>query len=349
MHKGLFIGLVALLGCGVPETFLEVAPPATAVQAWPGVARCVDHGAPELIESPIDTSLSVAGDGLFVVRASGLLFFTRWGQFIVDPKGFLTTLHGGRVQGFASDGRLVDLQVRSPQASPRPTSVIHLEANLDPSAVVSGFDLAHLEATGNLVSHVGIVDSAGVNSTVTLVFDNTGPDRYDFHANVLGPTLGGPFALAFGTLSFDSAGRLQRVVQQSAVTADLAPRLQPISFDFGDPLVLGGTGLAGVTQVPALGSTIGRISHDGVSAGAVEWLEFTEDGRFLGQFTNSGRLELGQLALANFSLARELWPAAGGLLAETQESGPPVLGMPLSRNFGAVHQHRLERGCQPSW
>lgn len=350
MHKVTIIGLATLLGCGgAEEPFLDVAgaPRQTNAQPPPALVRCVEHTAPELIDSPTDASLAIIGDGLFVVRVGRSVFFTRWGQFVVDPKGFVTTLRGDRVQGLDVNGRLVDLQVRSPQAMPRPTSSIHVEANLDPAAVVTVFDPAHPESTSNLLTHVTVFDAAGVSSEVTLAFNRTALGQYDFHANVRGPRLGGPFDLASGTLTFDATGRLLSLTQRSAVTVALAEKLQPLTFDLGDPLAHGGTGLGGVTQTAPAGGTIARLTQDGVAAGAVEWLEFTADGHLFGHFTNSGRVEVGQLALANFSLARSLAPTVDELLVDTQESGPPVLGRPLGRNFGAIRTRTLDASCQP--
>lgn len=96
------------------------------------------QGAFESTGSPTD--MAIAGAGFFMVRnpqATGAVFYTRDGQFVVDKEGYLVNPQGLRVQGWKIDeitgdivGALTDIQIER-SSPPVKTSLIEVVTNLN--------------------------------------------------------------------------------------------------------------------------------------------------------------------------------------------------------------------------
>lgn len=96
------------------------------------------QGAFESTGSPTD--MAIAGAGFFMVRnpqATGAIFYTRDGQFVVDKEGYLVNPQGFRVQGWKIDevtgdiiGALTDIQIER-SSPPVKTSLIEVVTNLN--------------------------------------------------------------------------------------------------------------------------------------------------------------------------------------------------------------------------
>jgi flagellar hook protein FlgE len=148
--------------------------------------------------------------------------------------------------------------------------------------------------------------------------------------------------IAAGNLTFNASGALasQASTASSASFVNAAPG-QAIDFKFGDDLASGGTGLAGTTQFAGT-SAVNALDINGRAAGKLTAIAISDDGKIRGQFDNGDKLELAQVALADFANLQGLDRAGDGLLTETPTSGKPLIDIPGTGGRGAVSGGALE-------
>jgi flagellar hook protein FlgE len=320
------------------------------------VQRILTQGA--LTSTGLATDLALQGNGFFAVRGNHNgqdgTFFTRAGQFTIDRDGYLVNLQGFKVQGFPADptglvsGVPGDLLVGNASAVPRATSAITVKANLQADATVPlAWDPANPSGTSNFSTSVSVYDTLGTAHGTQVFFRKTGTGAWEWHAMVDGGELTGGTAgtlteIASGTLAFDAQGRLQTVTQASSFNPLGAVNPQPLTFDFGDPLAAGGTGLAGVTQF-ASASTTTFIGQDGYGSGQLSSIRIDSQGLVSGIFSNGQQRVLGQIGIAAFSAPDQLDRMGGNLFQQTLASGQPALGAAGTGGRGAITSGSLEQ------
>jgi flagellar hook protein FlgE len=148
--------------------------------------------------------------------------------------------------------------------------------------------------------------------------------------------------IANGTMAFNAAGALQSqaVVASSASFLNATPN-QVIAFKFGDDIATGGTGLAGSTQF-AGASSVTALDIDGRSSGKLTDVVISDDGKIRGIFDNGDKIELAQVALADFANEEGLSRSGDGLYVETATSGKPLIDVPGTGARGAISSGALE-------
>jgi flagellar hook protein FlgE len=177
---------------------------------------------------------------------------------------------------------------------------------------------------------VVVYDSLGNQRTLDVYYRRSGPGTWDWYAltdgaDLVGGTPGVPSEVASGSLTFDDQGRLMDATQSADFNPLGALAPQPLTFDFGDAVGLGGTGLGGLTQYasPSITTFVGQ---DGAAAGSLASVDVDGRGNLVGTFTNGSTRLLGQLAVADFAAPDRLRPLGGNLLAATPAAGEPVIG-----------------------
>jgi flagellar hook protein FlgE len=322
------------------------------------IQRLITQGA--LASTGNATDLALQGNGLFVLRgnhngANGQ-YYSRAGQFTIDKDGFLVNLEALRLQGYPADaqgnvqGALGDLQVGAASSLANPTAEITIKAKLDPNATVQTFDPANPSNTSNFNTSVTIYDSLGQAYDVTVYWNRTATGAWDWHAMVpdgaalTGGTAGAPAEIANGTLTFDTSGRLDTETQTATFNPINAVNPQPLTFDFGDPLSTGGTGLEGIVQnVGGNRNETTFTGQDGNAAGTLSSIQINNKGEVVGAFTNGSTRILGQVAVADFDAADRLTRVGGNLLFESNESGQPTIGAPASGGRASITAGALEQ------
>jgi flagellar hook protein FlgE len=157
-----------------------------------------------------------------------------------------------------------------------------------------------------------------------------------------GGTPGTQTEIATGPMTFDPTGKLQSQATTSSSASFLgAAANQAITFDFGDDIASGGTGLAGTTQF-AGPSTVTATDIDGHGFGNLTDLTITDDGTVQGVFDNGERIDLARLALADFANQEGLERAGDGLMTETTKSGQALIDVPGSGARGSLVSGALE-------
>jgi flagellar hook protein FlgE len=315
-----------------------------------------DQGAITQTGNPLD--LSISGGGTFVLKGSHggqtAQYYTRDGRFQLDNQGFVTNQEGLRLQGFAIDSRGTralspgDLPLGASQSPPVSTTSAAMKVNLDSSSVVPPpWDPTNPNTTSNYATSETVYDSLGAAHHVDVYFRNQGAGAWEFHAMVdggelTGGTPGTLTEIATGTLTFNSAGALdtQGLTASSADFINATPA-QAIAFKFGDDIASGGTGLAGSTQYATV-SSVNGLDIDGRSAGKLTSILVSNDGKIRGAFDNGDRIDLAQVALADFANEDGLTRVGDGLVIETASSGKPLIDAPGTGARGSISSGALE-------
>jgi flagellar hook protein FlgE len=320
------------------------------------VQKILTQGA--LSSTGLATDLALQGKGFFAVRGNHNgqdgTFFTRAGQFTIDRDGFLVTLEGLRVQGFPADpagivsGVPGDLLVGNASALPRATTSISVKANLQADAAVpAAWDPLNPGTTSNFSTSVAVYDTLGTAHSTQVFFRKSALGAWEWHAmadggGLTGGTAGQLTEIASGTLAFDAQGRLQSITQASSFNPLGAVNPQPLTFDFGDPVATGGTGVAGVTQFAAA-STTTFIGQDGYGSGQLTSIRIDSEGLVAGIFSNGQQRVLGVVGIAAFSAPDQLERVGGNLYLQTPSSGQPALGTAGAGGRGSIASGALEQ------
>ena len=313
------------------------------------VQRILTQGS--LSTTGVSTDLAISGNGLFAVRTSDGLAYTRNGQFTVDNNGFMVDLQGNRLQGFPADGNgtingaMGDLQPGNATAPPRLTQTVTARGNLDADAEVVGpFDPNNPGATSNHSMTTQVFDSLGRPVDTTIYFTKTATGDWEYHAMAdggtqQGGTAGTPVEVASGTMSFDTDGQLTAVTPgvDNFLPLD-ATQPQPLTFDFG----LNSANGQGMTQNGNDSATT-FIGQDGFAAGDLAAVSIGNDGTLTGTFRGGETRALGQVGIANFPAADQMERIGNNLLRATSASGEANVGAPGSGGRGKLFAGALEQ------
>ena len=307
------------------------------------------------------TDLAIRGDGFFVL--SGTLdgvtsdYYTRAGQFQIDPDGFMVNQGGLRLQGYGLDaaGNLTttpgDLQLDTGALPPTATSSAGLVANLDAGQAVdpTPFDITDPAATSDWSTSMTVYDSLGTPHQLSLFYKKTQDaptQQWDVHVAAAGSDVDPAVAQDYtevgsGTLDFDVNGALasSSLASVDVPWAGAAPAT--IALDFGDPTATGGTGLAGITSY-AGASAATAIEQDGSTTGEMADFQINDDGTIEARYSNGQSRSLGQIMTARFASDDGLTRRGDSLFAATGGSEAPVLGVPGTRGYGAISAGSLE-------
>jgi flagellar hook protein FlgE len=307
------------------------------------------------------TDLALSGDGFFVVQGNvdGITgnFFTRAGQTKLRNDGVLVNQQGMALQGYQAntDGtfssQLGPIQVSTAALPPKATTKLAITANLDSSATppAAAWDPTNPAATSNFSTSMKVFDSLGNAHNVDVYFRATGAGTWEWHAlapgaDVSGGTPGTPVEIASGDLQFTTDGALQSAGVLSGGTVDWngATPGQALTFDFGNPIAAGGTGLGGTTGFGGA-SNVSAQSQDGYSSGDLVGVKVDADGVVNGVYSNGQRVAAGKLAVAKFRSNDGLARAGQNLWQATTESGDPALGPAGAGGRAAVVAGVLEQ------
>ncbi len=295
-------------------------------------------------------NMAIQGNGLFEVAGNynGVQgnFYSRDGQFSLDNTGTVVNNEGLAVQGYTIDatGKMsqsVGNLVLGGQSAPNATTQMSMSANLDSSATPMVWNPANPSGTSNYSTSATVYDSLGTAHNVTTYFTNTGTGAWDWHSMVDGGELAGGTAgtqtqIANGSMTFNTNGALQTETTASSSASFVgASANQAITFNFGDPIATGGTGLKGTTQF-AGSNAINALSQDGYGSGTLAQVSVAADGTVTGQFSNGQSRPIARVALASFANEGGLERAGDQLFTQSQSSGAPLVGAAATGGSGSI-------------
>lgn len=293
------------------------------------------QGSLERTGQPLD--LAIEGDGMFVLSDGSGIFFSRDGSFRLDAQNNLVSSGTGlRVQGWpAQDGVVdavgtpTDVVIPYKQAVPaRATTIMSLAGNLDGSADV--YAAGPPPTGGRHLADVEVFDSLGNAHRIQLEFTKSAvaPDAaWQWTATE------GAAAVGFGTITFDTQGRLVPPGAQPTVTLTVgmgAATPQTIDLDF----VL-------MTQFAGDYTAVVK-SQDGFEAGTVDNVSVDRSGFVIGALSNGNNIILGQVALAGFPNVAGLERIGKNLYVTSPNAGVAQITKPGAAGTGSVASGALE-------
>lgn len=272
----------------------------------------------ELRQSDRDLDIAVDGTGFLVLLDGDKTFYARTGSFQVDKDGYIV-LTGTQLRLATLDvsNHPVSLSVdRSRTSAPKATTTIRFSDNLSSSATnpFSVSDLKVYDKSG--VAHVWRVQftrdqAAGTTAWKVDVTDDKGT--------------------AIGSKSLNFQGGIVDSATQTLEFTDAASDLK-VTLDFS----------SGVTSYSSGdSSTLRAASIDGQALGTITTVIVNDAGKIEIGYSNSQKLELGAVALADFRDPQALEQQSGGIFAHTG-GGARELMTSEDPRVGQVKSKRLE-------
>lgn len=300
------------------------------------------------------TDLAINGNGFFAVDAPFGRGFTRDGSFHFDKEGFLINGDGYKVLGFAAgdDGKITTkveaIKLGSTHIPAKATDKVDLMMNIDSREPAKDFNIEDPDNTSSFSNAVTVYDNVGAARLVTLYFNKTDNNTWQYHAVVDGKDAEGGkedqlVEMASGTLKFNDKGILQEEVEnKNAFNFNKgAAAGQKIVFNFGKSLNEGGNGLDSSTQYGST-SSVSRHTQDGSSAATLTSLSFNDKGILTASYNNGESKDLAQMAVAKFENNEGLFKVGKNLLKESRNSGQAAYGKPVEGGRGEVLSKSIE-------
>ncbi len=316
--------------------------------------------------------MAIGGDGFFVVSDGVQDYYTRAGEFFLDDEGFVVSAEGLNLQGYNATngtlgGTLDSLQIDLDALAPAETTEIVLSANLSADADFATTPVAGLTlttGTGDTLetaadeadssTSVTVYASLGVAHEVTVVYERTGTNDWDWYALVdageteitaLGGTGtdGSAYQISGGTLTFDTSGNLTTFTQTDVTGWNFegASADPAYTWDFG--IDAAGTATDGQVRMNNGDSAVTSVTQDGYGTGVLLSLDVDTDGIVTGTYSNGEELVMGQVALARFQSNQGLDRIGGNLYRETIDSNSPAIGAPDTGGRGTIAGNALEQ------
>ena len=316
------------------------------------VAQQFTQGNITSTDNPLDVAIN--GGGFFQLRdTSGAISYSRNGQFKVDNSGFIVNNQGGQLMGYPADatgviipGTASALQMPTAGITPRVTSRINMEMNLDARAgvtlPVAGAPIVFADpSTYNNATSQTVYDAQGQDVALTYYFQKSGTNTW----NVYVAANGVPLATSGGnpapstTITFPTNGGTP-----TAPVGTVALNIPSVTNSVGAvtvPITGVALDLSGATQY---GSQFGvtDLGQDGYAAGQLIGAQIDANGVISARYSNGVTRPAGQLELATFRNAQGLQPMGGNAWVRTAASGGPIVGAPGSGNLGVLQAGALE-------
>jgi flagellar hook protein FlgE len=335
-------------------TFDDIMPTVSGEMEIGRGARLADVGKPfqqgALETTGNVTDLAITGNGFFIVRdpLSGVLSYTRAGQFHLDSNGRLVNEGNQILQGTGGDITISSTLTIPAQA----TSSLALQYNLDASSTTPAAAFpAALDASAsswlgasNFSSVTTVYDSQGESHDLTFLFRLSAPGTWDYRVvaqrnqlDAAAPSSTDLRAVsAPGTLVFDSSGQLD-------VGASTITDINGLTWTNGASQTISAANLdfSGTVQF-ARPSSLLSVVQDGSAAGTLSGISIDAQGNIQGGFTNGTNQNLGSIVLANFANVDDLDPIGDTLFAPNFESGAAQTGTSGLDGFGSINSGTLE-------
>lgn len=167
------------------------------------VSQQFTQGNIEFTNNSLD--MAITGNGFFILNDSGATKYSRSGMFGLDRDGFLVNKLGNRLQGFgvSSTGQVVggtlrDLQVNTSNQSPRRSTLVKNNFNLDASNNVLAVRGTTAQTLGTSVGVASTTSLNGYPSEAIVVSGPTGSQTVTTAANASSQTIAAQFSQVQG-------------------------------------------------------------------------------------------------------------------------------------------------------
>jgi flagellar hook protein FlgE len=287
------------------------------------------------------TDMAIQGNGYFMTASpSGGTNYQRDGHFAIDSSGELVDANtGDPVLGYTANANgVIQSQDTITPASTLSVPVGSLTTAQATSSITYAGNLdAASTSSSSYTQAATVYDSEGNAQGVTLTFtpDATNPNTWDWSAAgttlTTGTTMAAPTGTTNqGTITFNSSGKETSSTGTLALTSTTA-NPSNVTLNFG-----------GATQL-AQTSSLAPSTQDGYPTGTLESFTVGASGIITGVFSNGESLNLGQLAMANFSNPAGLSSIGNNQYSMTNVSGVAQISTANSTGMGAISAGYLEQ------
>ncbi|MFC5509600.1 flagellar hook protein FlgE [Massilia jejuensis] len=161
-----------------------------------GIGTKVSTIAQQFTQGNIESSnnsldVAINGQGFFRTVSSGIVQYSRNGQFALDKDGFMTNAQGAKLTGYQTGpsgeilaGAPTPVQIRTTDLKPVATTKVGIEMNLDSrvaAPVVSPFDASDPNSY-NKQSPVDVYDTLGNPHVLSTFYVKNGSGTWDIYA-----------------------------------------------------------------------------------------------------------------------------------------------------------------------
>ena len=281
--------------------------------------------------------LAVAGTGFFRFVQGEQVVYSRNGQLIMTPDGYLENAQGARLTGFpagvGTGGQPVPLQLPAGAMNATATTGVDASFNLDARAdIIDRATVPFDPADGDSYSYANTgtaFDSLGIEHTMTMYFSKTADNTWEVRVAVDGNA----DVANIGELVFDSNGLLNEAAS-TFPDYGFTPGGGADALNFS--LAFGGTTQFGQDF------NLDSLNQNGYTAGTLVGVTFDDAGNVVGNYSNERSQVLGTIALADFRNPEGLQAAGDNVWLETAKSGQPLVGLPGSGMLGSLESGVVE-------
>ena len=312
----------------------------------PITVREFSQGAIQATSGVLDAAIQ--GEGFFIVQdSSGNQYYTRAGNFETDKSGNLLTDTGNTVQGWtAIDPTTGQVDTNGPISNivvpvgslkaPTATSTLTMDLNLNSSATA--------DATSDFSVPMKIYDSLGTSHVLTLSFEKTGANTWNYSVSIPGSDLTDPTASTIvpaTPMTFDANGDLT------------PPDGPPITFTLPD-LADGAASGQAISWNPYNSDGSGRItqfgqpsassasSQNGTAAAELVNVGVANGGLIVAQYSDGTQATVGQVALASIRNPNTLVATGGNNFQLSELTATPSIGTPGTGGRGTIQGGSVE-------
>jgi flagellar hook protein FlgE len=288
--------------------------------------------------NPMDVAIN--GQGFFRMATSGVVSYSRDGEFSLDKSGFIVDSNGAQLTGYPanangtiSPGTPVPVQLSLANIAPQATSTASLSMNLDSRSTVPAAAFNITDPTSyNSSTALTVYDSQGNSHTLSLYFRTTAANTWSVYAAADGSVLN--TSNPIGALNFGTSGTM-------AADVTVNPSI-PLTNGAATPLTFSLLFPAASTSQYGASFAVSANSQNGYTTGQLSGFSIGSDGVIQGRYSNGQTRDQGQIALANFINPQGLVAIGGNQWAESSASGQPLIGAPATGSNGALQSGALE-------
>ena len=288
--------------------------------------------------NPMDVAIN--GQGFFRMSSSGVVTYSRDGEFSLDKNGFIVGPNGAQLTGYPanangtiSPGTPTPVQLSLGNIAPKATANASVSMNLDSRSTVPVAAFSMTDPTSyNSSTALTVYDSQGNSHTLSMYFRTTAANTWSVYASADGAVLNG--GAAIGTLNFNSSGAM-------ANNVTLNPSI-PLTNGATSPLTFALLFPATSTSQYGASFAVSGNTQDGFTTGQLWGFSIGSDGTIQGRYSNGQTRDQAQIALANFINPQGLAALSGNQWAESSSSGQPLIGAPSTGSYGTLQSSALE-------
>jgi flagellar hook protein FlgE len=296
-----------------------------------------------LVSTTNALDVAVQGQGFLIDKtANGAILYTRDGNLKTDATGTLMNAQGEAIQGWIgaagkinTNAPVGNIVVPTGTLEPAvPTANMALNMNLDATAAVVSAPLTAANATYS--TSIQVFDSLGEAQTLTMNFWKTGAGAWTWGVSTPNGT-----TTSTGTLSFDTSGNLTSPASNPASPNVAITGMSDGAANMNINLDFFANGAPVITQYAQQSSTA-STSQDGSAPASVTGVGIGSGGVVLASLSNGKQLQVGQIAVANFTNPGSLIAVGNNDYQVSGLTSEPAIGSAGTGGRGDVEGSTLE-------